>query len=564
MTLELGALLAFVVAAYAILIQTSKTNSPATSVHLLIVAASVIALLFSGAELIRSIEPALAGEQKALVELFKASLMFCISAILFYLALGDITVRLYYRTDRMVLVRRQWYRIERLFGRRRDGEHAPIDFVLLRNLFADYLYQSEGDLKGLFTRAERHRQSLSVLVTKARKQVHNDELAALVLNCLTCTSSRVLVEYVCCIRHPAEFIEDLITVNSKRMGNVDRETSIAFLSTEDVRSRLILIDAHTPHFGFAEPVYFAREHELRKLSLGILKSDKSFAGVHTALGKGYGLSRKSITPEKRDLSPMTVVVLDELTALCELDNPEQLRLFMRHVVASEHLMGGILTVLYESRSGLSRNPFLAEIVDHHASFHEQHEVAFAPWQIKHGVESVANDISQMFKRVSRPANRKVVLIAVAEGGRLFAADLEARLRARIPEFDRYFELGEVRTRKYEPGQEPRKQVDVDSTSLRHDLTDKIVLIADDICHGGDTLKSLVDWAHSRGANQVWSAVVIHRANCFEPDHFAIRFQDIYDGYDSAWMYGYGMDRSDGSTASRRLPCFVFERTQEEG
>ncbi len=70
------------------------------------------------------------------------------------------------------------------------------------------------------------------------------------------------------------------------------------------------------------------------------------------------------------------------------------------------------------------------------------------------------------------------------------------------------------------------------------LTDRTVLIVDDILDEGHTLKALVDWCQQQGAGKVYTAVLLNKElDCSKPiqaDFIGLHVANHY-------LFGYGMD-----------------------
>ncbi len=73
---------------------------------------------------------------------------------------------------------------------------------------------------------------------------------------------------------------------------------------------------------------------------------------------------------------------------------------------------------------------------------------------------------------------------------------------------------------------------------RNSLKGRVVLIIDDILDEGDTLKAIIEYCHEKGANEVYSAVLVkknHDRNIgIEADFVGLETGDRY-------LFGYGMD-----------------------
>ncbi len=153
----------------------------------------------------------------------------------------------------------------------------------------------------------------------------------------------------------------------------------------------------------------------------------------------------------------------------------------------------------------------------------------------------AQDIQQQTERIGIEATvwanaisaqgRDIIAVPVLRGGIYFFADLMRQINGSI-------EMAPVRTRSYvdsvNAAQRDRVEIQLDGL----DVSGRALLLVDDICDSGRTLKVLKEHLLEKGASEVRSAVLIrriHDASVFEPDWSAFH----YDGLE--WFVGYGME-----------------------
>jgi hypoxanthine phosphoribosyltransferase len=157
---------------------------------------------------------------------------------------------------------------------------------------------------------------------------------------------------------------------------------------------------------------------------------------------------------------------------------------------------------------------------------------FSETQVQQSVRHVARELTPWVAQVHAATGDQPLALCVLRGAFLFFADLLRSVPHSIqPAF--------VRCQSYV--QEENRQSD----SIHFDLGGTVVkgraiLLADDICDTGRTLKVLSEHLLALGAREVKTAVLIHRrhpASVFAPDFACFR----YDGPE--WFAGYGMEDS---------------------
>jgi hypothetical protein len=145
------------------------------------------------------------------------------------------------------------------------------------------------------------------------------------------------VQYMTCIRHPIEFVSKLQAALSS--GGLKPRMS-------ELLGQVVVIDGYTPHFGFTDSIHAKRAREVTKIGVEYIKSRPSFAGVHTSTAKAFNKFKKQ--HEARGLSRKpTLVIYEGAYALVALESVEQYYIFLRHVLPSERMWGGMLTFFVE-------------------------------------------------------------------------------------------------------------------------------------------------------------------------------------------------------------------------
>lgn len=143
------------------------------------------------------------------------------------------------------------------------------------------------------------------------------------------------VQYMSCSRHPAEFIAKL-----------DKNSPEDKLCSNN-KAKFVIIDAHTKNYGFTDSIYPVWNRTLtKKHGLEVVKSNGSYAGMHSAAAKAFNaLKHKS---DDKDERKPTLVIYESPFAVSDVESIQQYRIFMRHVLPSERLWGGMLTVVIEA------------------------------------------------------------------------------------------------------------------------------------------------------------------------------------------------------------------------
>jgi hypothetical protein len=174
-------------------------------------------------------------------------------------------------------------------------------------------------------------ESIALQITQQRKS--SDVLSKLSKAFL---SRGYFVQYIAASRHPIEFVEHL--------------KSVTVTPWQDSAKNLIVIDAYSPHFAFIDSIYARKDRDLQALAVKSVTSTMTYAGIHSASSTAFNLFKHG---SKDDTRKPTLVIYEGTYALTDLESVEQYRIFARHVIPSEKMWGGMLTVFLES--GLSPN-----------------------------------------------------------------------------------------------------------------------------------------------------------------------------------------------------------------
>jgi hypothetical protein len=139
------------------------------------------------------------------------------------------------------------------------------------------------------------------------------------------------VQYSTCARHPYEWVSFL----KKELGD----------KWNKYVQHIAVVDGYTPHFGFTDSIHAVRTSEVLQEGVSYVATPESFAGVHTAISKAFNLlKQRSTSPTVRK---KTLLFYEGCRSLVDLESVEQYRLFLRHVLTSERMWGGMVTVIVE-------------------------------------------------------------------------------------------------------------------------------------------------------------------------------------------------------------------------
>lgn len=145
------------------------------------------------------------------------------------------------------------------------------------------------------------------------------------------------IQYTTCIRHPIEFITKLgEALEKQKVGD-----------TRELYRQIVVVDAYTPHFGFTDSIHLEMTASLKRLGIHCVTSAPSYAGIHTATARAFNkLKEEQHLVQKQPRKP-TFIIYEGAFALVDLESIEQYRIFLRHVLPSERLWGGMLTCVIE-------------------------------------------------------------------------------------------------------------------------------------------------------------------------------------------------------------------------
>jgi hypothetical protein len=340
------ALLAFVVAFYALIARERKTPYitnyifPPAALLFLTVLLVLIEQLVQGWQLGFANLLSHGASSTGTVRLTKIDYTLVISAnILFYAGAIWIVINIWRLHNRQVnfrddnlfknirFVRWSRYQLSRLSKSRRY-EHAPEEITI-----SDL---SEPLTKcGLGLPADLGSSQFSTFALTGYSLRESDTM----IPDLAATALRKgwMVQYTTCARHPYEWILQLKEVLA------DTWTKSA--------QQVAVVDGYTPHFGFTDSTHSLKTAEVEREGVAYVPSPESYAGVHTATAKAFNkLKSKSVNPQVRQ---KTLLIYEGCRSLVDLESVEQYRVFLRHVLTSERMWGGMVTLFIEPEADQS-------------------------------------------------------------------------------------------------------------------------------------------------------------------------------------------------------------------
>ena len=262
-----------------------------------------------------------------------ATLIFLTALIWSFVVVYRTTMRLIYFVDRISIfhmpLMRQLKRIRLRTSQKPTYSHnaLPVDDGLVQAVFAilggyspDFAKSSSstGILRSIAIQVEKLSLSKEILI----------KLSSAFLR------SGNYVQYVTVATHPIDFIECL-------QAELGRDW-------QKIAPNVIAIDAYSRHFAFLDSIYAKKDIELDRSGVRLIKSKRTYAGIHSASSAAFKQFKTDANSESRK---PTLVIYEFTSALTDLESIEQFRIFLRHVIPSERLWGGMLTVFIDTGLG---------------------------------------------------------------------------------------------------------------------------------------------------------------------------------------------------------------------
>lgn len=165
-------------------------------------------------------------------------------------------------------------------------------------------------------------------------RVRNHEQSADILTplCVAFLEAGYSIQYLAAARHPIEFLDIL-------------HNAFGAKNWSNFANRIVVVDGYSPHFAFLDSIYLRKDRELKALGVERISSSMTYAGLHSASSKAFNvIAERTKDPVRKP----TLVIYDGCYSLTDLESSEQYRVFVRHVLPSERMWGGMLTVFTEA------------------------------------------------------------------------------------------------------------------------------------------------------------------------------------------------------------------------
>jgi hypoxanthine phosphoribosyltransferase len=161
---------------------------------------------------------------------------------------------------------------------------------------------------------------------------------------------------------------------------------------------------------------------------------------------------------------------------------------------------------------------------------ENFQLLYSSEHIAAAVRRVAEDVTR-WASAAGSEGKDIIAVPILRGGIYFFADLTRQVRCSL-------ELAPVRVRAYVHGQNFVQRDEMEIVLDGLDVRGRSLLLVDDICDTGRTLKALTTNLLALGASEVRTAVLVQRTletAVFAPDWSGFQFGG------SEWFVGYGME-----------------------
>lgn len=223
--------------------------------------------------------------------------------------------------------------MRRLWKKRGNRTPYAHNSVPIPSEFANIIVEKLSSISGNEEYFSRQETDLKSLAVATRNQ---DQCSGLIAELGFIFLKRGFsLQYLSASRHPIEFIDYLIKYMESNNDNIKNYTD-----------KLVVIDAHSPHFGFTDSIYDEKTKELKARNISIVTSEMTYAGMHSATTIAFNILEKQMG-EKPARQP-SLVVYEGAYALTDLESPEQYRIFLRHVLPAERMWNSMFTVFVES------------------------------------------------------------------------------------------------------------------------------------------------------------------------------------------------------------------------
>ena len=181
----------------------------------------------------------------------------------------------------------------------------------------------------------------------------------------------------------------------------------------------------------------------------------------------------------------------------------------------------------------------------------KYKLLYSSKQIADRVQDLSSLITPWCEQVWDTTGQDVVAVPILRGGIFFFADL-------LTAVDYSVEVAPTKTIAYveNVNQSQHESVKLDISTIP--TKNRTILLVDDICDSGKTMRALTDALLKDGAQEVRSAVLVRRQiekSIFEPNWIGFE----YPGPE--WLIGYGME--DGRRWRNLPEVYIIEGTGQQ-
>lgn len=235
--------------------------------------------------------------------------------------------------------------VVRSIKKTKDYEHNPRAFDQRTLQRAMEILERVGNEK-----SKREPKTLASAAIAVRDQHQSSQILADLA--LVFLSEKYPVQYMATSRHPIHFVEQL-----------KGAAVAAGHDWQSLASQIVAVDAYTEHFGYTDSVYYRDARRLQaELNVVYLTSGPTYAGLHSASSKAFNVLRNK-SKQAGNVRQPVFIIYEDCAALVDLESAEQYKVFVRHVLPSERMWGGMFTLFVETSPSKAEWALLAAYAD---------------------------------------------------------------------------------------------------------------------------------------------------------------------------------------------------------
>lgn len=269
---------AFIIAFYSLIAKEKKVPDMASSIYYFIFLLFVALVPYLILIILRSIFPNALEQYKTIAAFYLIPGLFL---FIFYIIVKDFNKYFYFRDDfgfkNIPIIK--WIRYKAGKHRHEDSTGSyEFDHAFYEKLAEKTPFIPDDKIKNILDhRGDFGTKSISILAEiPTRIEIDNT------LTNMACffIENKYYVQYISCIRHPLEF---LLQIKKKWSLSGNHKN----MNWSEASDRIVVIDAHTPHYGFSESMYLESTKQASEECLKILTASRSYAGIHSSVAKGF-------------------------------------------------------------------------------------------------------------------------------------------------------------------------------------------------------------------------------------------------------------------------------------